>query len=345
MKLPFDVLLAIMAVTSSRSALSAMTATCRMLNRAGAKYLLTDGVTLRSPRQLRSFLLFILAQEVTRIRHFRKLDIHLEHDSPQKTRNDVPPLGSLAQVVAMEIVQDDLCVLLTRPSLSLDTLVSRGAEQATPGSSQRDVHVGGAINRLETLKHLTLLDAYTIFSSAESGLSRLTSATFSMFDSIRCGLTEHFLWHSRDTLRTLTFHSHLSLDKDIHLLLATYIKAFPTLRELSIVGAQDPNHLGISFRLRRHAPVDGREWSLHVAGLPERFNASEAGRVVWDSTKRCRWMNISFQLGLGDRVWPPLAAYTGNIPSLYRLGCPYSAVPHVRAYEGECRNDLRHDHL
>ncbi|TFK79265.1 hypothetical protein K466DRAFT_606281 [Polyporus arcularius HHB13444] len=56
-----------MAVTSSRSALSAMTTTCRMLNRhhAGAKYLVMDGVALRG-RQLRSFLLFILAQEETR---------------------------------------------------------------------------------------------------------------------------------------------------------------------------------------------------------------------------------------------------------------------------------------
>ncbi|RDX43716.1 hypothetical protein OH76DRAFT_1487638 [Lentinus brumalis] len=54
-----------MAVTSSRSALSAMTTTCRMLNHAGAKYLAMDGVALRG-RQLRSFLLFILAQEETR---------------------------------------------------------------------------------------------------------------------------------------------------------------------------------------------------------------------------------------------------------------------------------------
>ncbi|KAI0705283.1 hypothetical protein C8T65DRAFT_728009, partial [Cerioporus squamosus] len=129
LKLPFDVLVAIMAVTSSRFARSAMMATCRMLNDAGAKYILSGTVSLCNTRQLNSFVLFILAQEETRMRHFRILDIQLEDVSPQTPSHNLDPRGSVAEVARKEGVHDDLYILLTRPSLSLEVLILRRAEQ------------------------------------------------------------------------------------------------------------------------------------------------------------------------------------------------------------------------
>ncbi len=338
MKLPFDVLVAIMAVTSSRSALSAMTTTCRMLNHAGAKYLAMDGVALRG-RQLRSFLLFILAQEETRVRYLRKLDIQFEDDSPEKPHNDVPPLGSVAEYLRdmkEELVQDDLYLLLSRPSLSLDTLILRGSEQAT----FRNVRAGRAIRNLRTLKHLTLLYSETLHASVHPEIfSQLTSATFSMCQSIRSGPAGiAFLRHSRNTLQKLSIHNDPCLTRDIVLLHTIYIKAFPTLREFSILGVHGSNH-PLSFRLCRHAPIDGRDWSLHVSGLPDRFPTPETDHRVWIFTTRYRERNIHYQIALGADIWPPLAAYVGNIPSLYRLGL-VTDVPVLRlcTYESTREN-------
>ncbi|PIL32886.1 hypothetical protein GSI_05004 [Ganoderma sinense ZZ0214-1] len=160
--LRFDAITGIMNASSPADVASLM-GTCRFLYNQGAKHLLRRGVTLRTPRQIASFALFMSAEDTTRFRHLRELSLEVGS-------LDCRALVHNERSVAM----DALLEVLQCPALCLHTLRLERAEELL--SSSHAIRV--AFRALATLKHLTICDVGPATVSTVAKMSsKLVSVT------------------------------------------------------------------------------------------------------------------------------------------------------------------------
>ncbi len=296
-----DILLHILNF-ASKDLLRTLTQTCRMLHGQGARYLLQDGVSLVTDKQILSFMLFIVGNsggERPRILRLRELTLSRE---PPSYIDAAPGSDSAPSSEAAGMLLHRLFValasfgLLTRLTI-YDSEEVLGLHPALPD----------AIARLDTIKQLNV-------SFAGPRTVKMLKA-----------------------LRSTLFWADISIESEVELPLKDKNPMWllhgsqGSLRSLSAtfsVSAPDSPVYPLATALRL-SYTDAPRTQHYVRAFPHLRVLSTWDCCGWDHDEtydELRERNQSEQEHLGS--WPVLESYQGSIMNLYLLGicCPIRTV-------------------
>ncbi|KAL1943172.1 hypothetical protein VTO73DRAFT_4247 [Trametes versicolor] len=310
-----DILLHILNF-ASKDLLRTLTQTCRMLHSQGARYLLRDGVSLATDKQILSFMLFIVHNsggERPRILRLRELTLSREHPShiERPGPDSVPPSevpGMLLQGLFVALASFGVLTRLT----IYDSEEVLGLHPALPE----------AIAGLRTLLQLNVsfVGPRTV-RMLKAFQSTLFWADISIESEVELPLEDKnpmlLLHGSRDSLRDLSATFSVSTPDSPQYPLLT------TLR-LSYTDAPRTQHYVHAFpHLRTLTTWDCCGWGHG------------------ESIEELRIQNQSEQERLG--TWPALESYQGTIMNLYLLGirCPIRTVA-LSHFEDELEPEMLH---
>ncbi|RPD58104.1 hypothetical protein L227DRAFT_613171 [Lentinus tigrinus ALCF2SS1-6] len=309
--LPFDVMAHIMA-RSTPSIISALMKTCHLYYHEGPRYLLRDGVVLRSPMRVERFLPFISAEGGARFVHFRELDIAV--DMYRVPRVDV------------ERCMERLAQLLDFPEICLESLTLQDADCLLEYAG-----IASARGTRNTERLIYRRGGPTACSALKSLNCSLVSLTISFngYDKIE--------WADVEELQAMGGWSYL-LDA-----LSPHVQTLETFRcDYDIPKARNPRPLSTSSSSRQAIPHNQCFSTVRTLGLTVR-DLCPQGQIdvasFFPTFPNVTHLEIFSEIPahtlapLGqslkerdkaifeqDGCWAALEKCSGRLPSLYAIG-------------------------
>ncbi|PIL30606.1 hypothetical protein GSI_07307 [Ganoderma sinense ZZ0214-1] len=310
MKLTYDTLLHVICMTTSIKDAIQLTATCRILYHEGAKFALKKPIRILNGDQLASFLQFLLAEDLSRCRYLRQLELwdsYAEAEDVQVLVKTLPLLTNIENLrlaSAEELLKGFPALVPPFAALtSLQYLHISAAKEVTCGllSALRSPLVSLQVDFLsdDDVKMWDVLDEDQWSQYHPTKLLANFAATLEELHCMAWYTNQEDAWPTTvyPKMRKLAIELH-----DFPLRIDPFIRAFPNLTDLYVA-----------------TEYHGEVYSVDIDVSHNR--------------------NVAHQLGAvnASGAWPHLECFHGRLFDLYALGltCHISRVDILSPLEGQ----------